>query len=416
MLLAPVARGDLPHATPVAVGLNPSAIREAETVIARQVEQGDIAGVSLCVMRSGRVAHLKAYGFRDALDRLPARTDDIYRIYSMSKPIVSVAAMQLWEQGHFELDDPLADYIPAFRHMRVLETTRDANGKPAHRLVPAKREITIRDVFRHTTGIAYGGSLPEPVNRHYVANDLVYWYEGMYAPKCSLLDGMTRLGRVPLLHHPGARWTYGLNVDILGRLIEVWTGQQLSAHLSSSLFGPLGMTDTAFHVPDGKLHRFGPVHDKKNGAFYRISAAHSSPYQHPPQWESGGGGLVGTITDYARFCQAVLDSYHGRGSHPVLKPETTRLMFSNQLPKAESRRFGLGFGVVEFDIGEKDSRRRRTAYRWGGYASTKFHIIPSEELILVTMRQRIPGNAVTWNKIVPILHRGLRPLAHATEK
>ena len=391
--------------------IDPAAIARAEALIAGQIKRQDVAGVSVCILRKGRIAHLKAYGYRDALSKLPARVDDIVRIYSMSKPIVSVAAMQLWERGHFRLDDPIADYIPAFRHMKVLQTDKNAAGRTRHRFVPARRQITVRDVFRHTTGIAYGGSLIEPVNRVYETNQVVYWYEGMYPPKCSLLDGMTRLGRVPLLHHPGEKFTYGLNVDILGRLIEVCSGQQLSVYLQEHMFGPLGMLDTAFYVPDAKLSRFGPVHDKKNGAFYRISAADTSPYRTPPEWESGGGGLVSTISDYAHFCQAVLDG--GRlGTKRILDAATIRLMFANQLPKGVSgRRFGLGFGLGDHDFGSAPHRRRRTAYRWGGYASTKFHIVPDEQLVLITMRQRIPGNSICWDKLVPIIHAGLKPLA-----
>ena len=392
--------------------INPDSIGRAEALIAEQIRQQKIAGASVCVLRKGRIAHMKAYGYRDALSKLPARVDDIVRIYSMSKPIVSVAAMQLWERGHFQLDDPIADYIPAFRNMKVLKTDKDATGHPRHRFVPARRQITVRDVFRHTTGIAYGGKLIEPVNRFYEDNRVVYWYEGMYPPKCSLLDGMTRLGRVPLLHHPGEKFTYGLNVDILGRLIEVCSGQKLSTYLQEHLFKPLGMVDTAFYVPDTKLARFGPVHDKKNGAFYRISSAHSSPYRHPPQWESGGGGLVSTIIDYARFCQAVANG--GRiGTQRILDAATIRLMFTNQLrSKPDSRRFGLGFGLVDHEFGSKPDRRRRTAYRWGGYASTKFHIVPDEQLVLITMRQRVPGDSVCWDKLVPIIHAGLKPLTN----
>ena len=406
----PIFAAELQPASLAELQIDPMAIARAEALVNGQVKRQEIAGVTVCVLRKGRIAHLKAYGYRDAVSGIPARVDDIVRIYSMSKPIVSVAAMQLWEKGHFQLDDPIADYIPSFRHMKVLVTDKDGQGKPRHRFVPSRRQITVRDVFRHTTGIAYGGSLVEPVNRFYESNKVVYWYEGMYPPRCSLLDGMTRLGRVPLLHHPGEKFTYGLNVDILGRLIEICSGQQLSVYLQQHMFEPLQMVDTAFHVPDSKLARFGPVHDKKNGAFYRISAAHTSPYRHPPQWESGGGGLVSTISDYANFCQAVLDGGQF-GTRHILKASTVAMMFDNQLPKTESRRFGLGFGLVDHDFGSKPHSRRATAYRWGGYASTKFHIVPNEKLVMITMRQRIPGNSICWNKLVPIIHSGLKPLA-----
>ncbi|MBQ15968.1 MAG: hypothetical protein CMJ65_02460 [Planctomycetaceae bacterium] len=388
----------------------PAAVTKTQALISSQLRSGQLAGVTVCILRRGRVAHLRAYGYRDATTKTPARVDDIVRIYSMSKPIVSAAAMQLWEQGRFALDDPLADYIPAFRQMKVLVTDQAADGKPRHRLVAARRQITIRDAFRHTTGIAYGGDLVKPVNQHYVANDLVYWSNGMYAPKYTLLDGMSRLGRVPLLHHPGDQFTYGLNVDILGRLIEVCSGCQLSVYLRQRMFQPLGMVDTAFHVPDDKLSRFGPVHDKnKQGKFYRLAAAATSPYRLPPRWESGGGGLVSTITDYARFCQAILDGGKFQG-HRILKRSTIDLMFANQLPSGQSRRFGLGFGITSQEFGSGSHRRKATVYAWGGYASTKFHVVPAEKLVLITMRQRVPGNSICWTKLVPIVHESLRPL------
>lgn len=401
-----LSAGDFPASSPEQVGVSSRAIAECQELIDGQVKNGDLAGIIVAVLRRGRMVHLKAYGYRDAMNKVPARTDDIVRIYSMSKPIVSVAAMQLWEQGRFQLDDPISKYIPAFRQMQVLVS----ESEKTPRFVPAKRQITVRDAFRHTTGIAYGGKLHEAVNPGYVDNGMVYWHNGMYPPKFSLLDGMTRLGRVKLLHQPGEKFTYGLNVDILGRLIEIWSGQTLGEYLQQAMFEPLGMSDTAFFVPPEKLGRFGPVHDKNDkGEFYAIASVAKSPYRQPPLFESGGGGLVSTITDYARFCQAMLNGGTLDG-HRVLKATTVRLMFTNQLPETLNFKFGLGFGIQSLEFGTGATKRTSTAYRWGGYASTKFHVIPDEELSVITLRQRVPGNSVTWTKLVPLLHRGIAPL------
>ena len=388
--------GEFQNTSPEQVRISGQAIADCEQLIHGQIKDGELAGIIVAVLRGGR----------DAMNKVPARTDDIVRIYSMSKPIVSAAAMQLWEQGKFQLDDPIAKYIPAFTRMQVLVSEND---KPP-RFVPAKRQITVRDAFRHTTGIAYGGNLPAAVNPGYVDNGMVYWHNGMYPPKFSLLDGMTRLGRVKLLHHPGEKFTYGLNVDILGRLIEIWSGQTLGQYLEEAMFVPLGMPDTAFFVPAEKLSRFGPVHDKNGkGEFYAIASVDMSPYRHPPLFESGGGGLVSTITDYARFCQAMLNGGRLDGRR-ILKSSTVRLMFANQLPTTLGTRFGLGFGIQELEFGNGTTVRKSTAYRWGGYASTKFHIIPDEQLSVITLRQRVPGNSITWTKLVPLLHRGIAPL------
>lgn len=391
------------------------ALRKVEKRIADSIAQQELAGCVLMIVRHGHVVHLRAYGYRNAIDRDPMSTDTLCRIYSMTKPIVSVAAMTLWESGKFQLDDPVSKYIPAFHQQRVLKV--DEQGQTA--FDSPVRPVTVRDLFRHTSGIGYGGGMKPEWNTEYAKRGLVYTHHGMYPPAMPLADAMEKLAQVPLAHQPGRRFTYGLNVDVIGRLIEIWSGMSLDAYLRQSLFVPLAMRDTGFHVPHDRRNRLGPVHGRNtSNKLVLLSRAKTSPYLRPPQFQSGGGGLISTARDYARFCQMMLNQGVLDGNR-VLRPSTIRLMYSDQLPDSipdvrfndtkVADGFGLGFAIQSEQLGPAGHQRTATTYRWGGYASTDFHMIPSEGLAVVFLRQFVPSSHQLFQQLVRELYSGVQP-------
>jgi CubicO group peptidase (beta-lactamase class C family) len=304
------------------------------------VQDGRIAGGAHLVVRDGRTLYSEAAGFGDIQEQTPFTADSILRIYSMSKPITSVAAMRLFEQGKFGLDDPVARFIPAFTNATVLETV---DGKP--RQVPPKRPITVRDVLRHTTGYSYGDEAS--VREFYEREGLRYWGpHQLFPPKMTIARAAEALARVPALHHPGEKFTYGFSTDLLGRLIEIWSGEPLDRYLQRAVFEPLEMTDTGFAVPREKRARFTSCHTLAEGKLAVVDPAASSPFNDGFEFLSGGGGLVSTVRDYANFCQMLVDGGQFKGRR-LLQPETLRLMFTDQLDGVDgANRFGLGFAMT----------------------------------------------------------------------
>ena len=284
LLAAPPAVGD--------ISIDPAALAAAGRQLDQAVESGRIVGGSHLVGIDGETVHFAAAGVRDAATGEPFTRETVVRIYSMTKPVVSVAAMTLHEAGKFELDDPVSKYIPAFADATVWE-----DGKE----VPPKRPLTVRDLFRHTSGLAYGGNGVAEVGRRYRAAGLFFGGpSNLYPPEMTLAKAADRLAGVPLLHHPGERFTYGFSTDLLGRLIEVWSGEPLDDYLKTAVFDPLGMTHTDFMVADADRDRLASVHGP-GGAV--VDAGATSGFREGFPFLSGGGGLVSTIDDYARFCE-----------------------------------------------------------------------------------------------------------------
>jgi CubicO group peptidase (beta-lactamase class C family) len=320
----------------------------------------------------------------------------------MTKPITSVAAMTLFEQGKFDLDDPVSKFIPAFAETTVLEGDGDSQ-----QTVPAKRPITIRDVFRHTTGYSYGDGKPG-VRKYYEREGMLYRPPaGMLPPKMNIEQAAEALARIPALHHPGERFTYGFNTDLLGRLIEVWSGKPLDQYLHGAVLEPLEMVDTGFSIPKDKRARFASCHTLQDGKLAIVDKAASSPFSEGFEFLSGGGGLISTVHDYANFCQMLVDDGEFKGKR-LLKPDTIRLMFTDQLNGvAGGFRFGLGFAIAEVEIGSGENARKRNQYSWGGYASTDFRLVPAERLFQIVVRQRVPSSHELANRLFPIIYRGI---------
>ena len=355
--------------------------------IRNEIAGGRIPGAIMLIQQHGQPVYFKNFGVRDVATRLPMTADTIFRLYSMSKPITSVAAMMLVEDGKLALDDPVAKYIPAFAGVKVGVEKRDQDGKRLIALEPLKRPITIEDLLRHTSGLTYGFYGDSAVRKLYVNSDL---FEGDF----DNAEFAERLAKLPLAEQPGTLWDYGHSTDVLGRVIEVVSGQSLFQFERERLLDPLGMADTAFYVADAaKRPRIAePMPDDR---FVTPVAGIRDPIL-PRRWESGGAGMVGTIGDYARFAQMLLNggTFEGRR---YLKPETIALMTSDHIgPETKIGRdyfyfpgpsagFGLGFAVrispypgASWPLGE---------YRWDGIGGTFFFIDPKDDMFVIFMVQ-----------------------------
>ena len=404
VLVIAVAAQDLPTAKPEAVGLSSERLERIGTAVQRDIDGKRIAGAVTLVIRHGHVAWLKSQGMMDREAAKPMRPDAMFRICSMTKPITSVAVMILYEEGKFLLDDPVSQYLPEFKNPKVL--VKPASGEPYS--IPATREITIRDLLRHTSGITYNwnGDLGAMYEKAGVASGLLQ-YDGTIA------DSVKHLAGLPLLFNPGERFEYSLGVDVLGRLVEVVSGMPLDEFFRIRIFEPLGMKDTYFYPPENKLDRLATAYtyypDKglnrfpdtpiREGTFV-YSADY--PSRGPKKLFSGGAGLVSTAMDYARFCQMMLDGGKA-GSTLLLSRKSVELMTQDSLGKiSPDQGFGLGFGVegVKAPLSELGSPG---AYNWGGFFDTGFSIDPKEQMIVIFMAQLHPGDGVTLNQQVHAL-------------
>ncbi|MGD0414360.1 MAG: serine hydrolase domain-containing protein [Terriglobales bacterium] len=392
---------EAPVVKPETVGLSSERLERIAGTVQRSIDDKRIAGAVTLVARRGHVAWFKAQGMADREAGKPMRPDTMFRICSMTKPITSLAVMMLYEEGHFLLDDPVSKYLPEFKNPKVL--VKPASG--ATYSIPATREITIRDLLRHTSGITYQwnadlGPMYKDAN---VASGLQP-YDGTIA------DSTRHLAGLPLLFNPGEKFEYSLGVDVLGRLVEVVSGKPLDEFFRTRIFEPLGMKDTYFYPPDGKLDRLATAYtyyDDKGlnrfpdtpiteGAF---SYSADYPTRDPRKLFSGGAGLVSTAADYARFCQMMLDG--GKvGNTRLLSRKSVELMTQDQLGKISSDQgFGLGFGIngVKKPLSELGSTGE--CY-WGGFFYTEFSIDPKEQLIVIFMGQLHPAGDLTLDRQV----------------
>lgn len=395
---------DLPTSKPESVGLSSERLDRIATAVQHDIDDKRIAGAVTLVIRRGHVAWFKAQGMQDREASKPMPTDAMFRICSMTKPITSVAAMMLYEEGKFLLDDPVSKYLPEFKNPKVL--VKPKSGDPY--TIPATREITIRDLFRHTSGITYNWN--EDLGPMYEKADVA---SGLLQYDGTIGDSVKRLAAQPLLFNPGDRFEYSLGVDVLGRLIEVLSGKPLDEFFRTRIFEPLGMKDTYFFPPDNKLSRLATAYTYYEGKglnrfpdtpIREGSFVYSADYpsRGPKKLFSGGAGLVSTAMDYARFCQMMLDE--GKvGSTRLLSRKTVELMTHDQLGKiGPDQGFGLGFGIegVKAPLGELGSVGE---YNWGGFFYTGFTIDPKEQMIVVFMAQLHPTGDLTLDREVNAL-------------
>jgi CubicO group peptidase (beta-lactamase class C family) len=370
-------------------------------VVQHEIDDKRIAGAVTLVVRHGKVAWFKAQGMADREAGKAMPTDAMFRICSMSKPITSVAVMMLYEEGKFLLDDPVSKYLPEFKNPKVL--MKPPQGEPY--TIPATKEITIRDLLRHTSGLTYNwnedlGPMYEKAN---VASGLLQ-YDG------TIGDNVKSLAGLPLLFSPGDRFEYSLGVDVLGRLVEVVSGKPLDEFFRTRIFEPVGMKDTYFFPPENKVARLATAYtyypDKGLNRFpdtpiregpFVYSADY--PTRGPKKLFSGGAGLVSSAMDYARFCQMMLDE--GKvGNTRLLSRKSVELMTHDQLGKiGPDQAFGLGFGIdgIKTPLSELSTPG---AYSWGGFFYTAFSIDPKEQMIVVFMAQLHPTGDLTLDRQV----------------
>jgi CubicO group peptidase (beta-lactamase class C family) len=384
-------------------GLDPERLtRIGEHLQREHIDSGRQAGCQIVIARHGHVAYARSFGLMDRERGKPVGEDTIWRLYSMTKPITSVALLMLYERGRFQLDDPVARFAPAWRNQRVW-----VSGAGAEMVTePARRPVTIRDLLRHTAGLSYGGQLGPygevPVDALYRA---AHVGSGSTDRMADFLD---KLGGLPLAYQPGTAWLYSLATDACGALVEELSGRPFADFLQAEIFGPLGMADTGFQVPPGKLDRFAACYRQQPSGPPKLDDdPAASAYAEAPAFKSGGAGLVGTTADYLRFCEMLRRGGELDGAR-ILGPRTVELAHMNHLPDgAEVARFahpadvvgvapGTGFGLgFACSLGQVQSGGLGACdYYWGGAASTIFWVDPKEDLSVVFMTQLMPSEVI----------------------
>jgi CubicO group peptidase (beta-lactamase class C family) len=382
---------------PEDVDLSSERLARVDDAMHAYVDAGKLPGVQTLVSRRGQLVHHDCYGFTDVDAGSLVGPESIYRIYSMTKPITSVALMMLYEQGHLLLENPVHRYLPELAEVQVW----DGGSAEAPQTRPPARPITVHDVLTHQSGLTYGFHFQHPVDELYRQADLGNFTEPTY----DLAEGVARLASLPLLFDPGTRWNYSMSTDVCGRLVEVISGQPLDEFLHDHVLDPLGMHDTAFHAPEGDLDRCAPLYIRgKDGKLTAFAAARSMV--RPPTFLSGGGGLVGTGADYLRFAHLLLGGGQLDGVR-LLGPRTVAYMARNHLTGGkllnelgqstfsesamEGTGFGLGFSVIE-DPAALQNLASQGEFGWGGAASTAFWVDPVEEICVVFMTQLLPSD------------------------
>jgi CubicO group peptidase (beta-lactamase class C family) len=389
---ASAAEGRLPPgvalpraASPESVGFSTERLRRLDRWMEGEIAAGRKSGVVVLVARHGKIAWEKSYGVADITSRAPLRTDAMFRLFSMTKPITSVALLTLYEQGKFQLSDPLERFIPAFAGVGVYAGA-DAAGHPI--ITPPKRKVTIQDVFRHTAGFAYSAYFEStPV-------DLAYKEAGIDYQKLDSLDELvSKLARMPLLYEPGERWVYSWSYDVLAYLVEQLSGQRFDEYCRRTIFEPLGMRDTVFGMPEDRAARFPTAyHGDAAGALVAYTRDEDS-YPRFTTHPFGGASVASTAEDYLRFAQMLLNGGELNGVR-ILAPKTVELMRSDNLPPGTDywtpgQRFGLGVSVLT-DPAQAGILGSKGQYAGSGLATTWFTVDPAQDLVAIVMTQFVP--------------------------
>lgn len=381
------AKQGLATASPEEVGLSSQRLERIKEIMQAHVDENKVAGVVTMVARRGKVAHLECFGLMDIETKKPMQGDTIFRIYSMSKPVTSVAVMMLYEEGHFQLGDAVSKFIPEFKDVKVFVKKTEAGIE----LTEPKREITIRDLLMHTSGLAYGLNKATPVDEMYQEAEIFSWEQ-------TLEEMIEKLVELPLANQPGSKWKYSISIDVLGRLVEVISGKRFDVFLEERIFEPLDMKDTGFYVPEEKMGRFAELYKKaESGEFEPVDPEKWGGFTESTRFFSGGGGLVSTVSDYMCFCQMLLNGGELDGVR-LLGRKSVELMTTNNLPDEllpygggdlKGYGFGLGFAVIT-DAAQTGILGTEGQYSWNGAASTGFWVDPEEELIGIFMTQSMP--------------------------
>jgi CubicO group peptidase (beta-lactamase class C family) len=393
-----VSAEPLPSGSPESVGLSSERLARIVPVMQAYVDAGHVSGITTAVVRRGKIAHLESVGLRDIERKLPMKRDTIFRIYSMSKPITTVAAMILYEEGKFELREPVAQFLPQFKDVRVYKS----GSVDSLVLEKPGRSMRVHDLMRHTSGLMYGwGKTPV---------DSLYKAAKIWDRELTLEQFGDRIAGLPLRFEPGEKWAYGVSIDILGLLVEVVSGQPFEDFLQERIFAPLGMVDTGFYVPAGKLDRFATYYRWRDEELKPVDERDPPRYTLPPKAPSGGGGLVSTVDDYLRFAQMILNGGELDGRR-ILGPSTIRYMLRDHLkPDQQSgtgRGFGLGFAILRDPVMNGQIGNVGDV-SWSGIANTFFWIDLKEEMIGMAWTQLMPYGIQDFrHQIHPLVHAAL---------
>ena len=411
--------------TPETVGISTERLTRVKEWLINQVSFDRVAGASVIIARHGKVALWETTGMSDKEQGKPFEKDTIVRLYSMTKPVTTLAAMMLFEEGHFQMDDPVEKFLPIFADTRVwvggdsgIENTK-----------PQEQSMTVLNLMTHTSGLTYNFHHGNVVDEHYRQPGML-----TQSSEYNLEEWISRLAKLPLIFQPGSRWNYSVSTDILGRLVEIWSGMSLQKFFQERIFYPLGMVDCGFHVKPAENHRFAALYDavgsaglgqsnagrKPKGIALRESST-DSVFLEPAAFFSGGGGLIGTMQDYARFCQMLLNRGQLDGKR-LLGRKTVDYMRLNHLPEnrdmaamgqavwSETTYEGIGFGLgwaVVIDPVKAQMMTSVGEHHWGGAASTFFWIDPDEDLYVIYLSQLLPSSAYP-------IRRELRSLVYQT--
>jgi CubicO group peptidase (beta-lactamase class C family) len=376
----------LTNAGPESVGMSLSRLARIDQMCLDAIENQEVPGIVALVARHGKVIYHKAFGRANAEDRV-LKNDDIFRIASQSKAITSTAVMMLWEEGKFQLDDPISDYIPAFKNPQVLTNFRYRDT--TYTTTPADKEITIRHLLTHTSGLGYG--IIDGDERF----KMIYGKAGITdlftTQPVTIKESVLKLAELPLHHNPGEKYTYSEGLDVLGYFIEVISGLSFDEFLKTRLFDPLGMNDTYFYLPEAKAQRLVEVLHKSNNQWsqYPITFYDTDyPIKGAKSFYSGGAGLSSTAKDYATFLQMYLNGGALNGVR-ILSRTTIQSILSNQVGElvGDQRSYGLAFGIITGEGAAKGGNASAGTFDWGGYFNTQYFADPKEGLIGVLMKQ-----------------------------
>lgn len=359
---------------PESVGMSSDTLEMAAQKMQGYIESGKLAGMSLMLIKDAKLVQRENYGFADIENQVPIKDNTIFRIFSMTKPVTAVALMTLFDEGKFELDDKVSKYIPEFEYMMVY------NPDASHYLDFQNKEMTIRNLLTHTSGIPYGWSPNSFVDSLYTVNNIMNW-------DSTIAYKVKQISELPLKFQPGTRWDYGLSIDVAGYLVEVLSGQPLDVYFKTKIFDPLKMDDSGFFCPEEKLNRLSEVYGpNREGTLEKDPNPAWDPFRKPVTAFLGGAGLVSTMDDYAKFCLMLLNGGELDGVR-ILKEETAKMIMSDQLPEGviyggDDYGYGLA-GQVNLNTGE---------YSWSGAATTSFWIDPSTNMIVLMFAQLMPSN------------------------
>ncbi len=376
---------NITQGNPETGGFSSERLARLDSTMNNWVKNEWINGAVGLVIRNGKIVYYKSVGYNDLESKTPLDKEGIFRIASQTKAITSVAVMMLYEEGKFLLEDPVSKFIPSFANAQVLDKFNDKDT--TYTTLPAKRKVTIRDLLTHTSGIGYAQIGSKEANSIYAKNKIT---AGLDVSEGTLADAMTRLGELPLMHQPGAQWTYGLNTDLLGRLVEIWSGKTLEDFFKERIFKPLDMKDTYFNVPEEKRSRLVNFFMEDSTGLKKFETALGGDMNfpiHKKSYFSGGGGLSSTIFDYAIFLQMMLNGGEYNGKR-LLSRNTVRMMTMNQIGELdlEGNKFGLGFGIVT-EKGSSLFPHQAGTYSWGGAFSTTYWVDPKENMVVLLYRQ-----------------------------